>query len=549
MNSEQIKDMHLLYSAVYDEDLREQFDEYNNTIYDDNIVEFATEYFYSHGLNDDGIDILIEELGVGEFAEFVYDIVEECTLTEARRSGRIEPVTKAGKPIGSLKGGAKASAIAAKRRQKQSERNGSDDRPSGMTAALRSQATKAASKKQPETKSTPDKTKKGIASKIGSALKRAGEDIAITYKVAREVGKRAEKSAPVRKFWGFKDKEEVKEWVNQLVEEGYDLSEYTWDEMAEIYEDKYRPKTKAQLKRYVSALGKLHNIATGKPESNEEPNEKPNEKPKRKTQLRNVQIKEEVAEDLNEASPSNPNLYKGKHGQTSTQYMAGRSDAGKIISGDDKSGPLGYSNRYINDEPTQPGQRTTTQRTSKSMKDADLEYGRLRYNQSVKDGSKFGGPKGLPKPKGGGTTARTKFDVKPLKIASKGGGSKGGGSSGQGLGSSSGTRTTGYQVGGAQGYGISGIKIADSYDLYDIILSHLLDEGYAETQEQAEVIMVNMSEDWRHSICESAVPGKPAERLGAITSIPEDEREAARQRTLAKAKEKREKMGKGKDRG
>ena len=39
-------------------------------------------------------------------------------------------------------------------------------------------------------------------------------------------------------------------------------------------------------------------------------------------------------------------------------------------------------------------------------------------------------------------------------------------------------------------------------DLYDIILSHLLDEGYAETQEQAEVIMVNMSEDWRESIVE-----------------------------------------------
>jgi hypothetical protein len=96
---------------------------------------------------------------------------------------------------------------------------------------------------------------------------------------------------------------------------------------------------------------------------------------------------------------------------------------------------------------------------------------------------------------GGGTTARTKFDVKPLKPASKGGGS-----SLQGLGSSSGTR--GYQVGGGRGYGLSGIKLADSYDLYDIILSHLLDEGYAETLEQAQIIMVNMSEDWRESICE-----------------------------------------------
>ena len=42
--------------------------------------------------------------------------------------------------------------------------------------------------------------------------------------------------------------------------------------------------------------------------------------------------------------------------------------------------------------------------------------------------------------------------------------------------------------------------IKDSYDLYDIILSHLLDEGYAETPEQAQVIMVNMSEDWKNSI-------------------------------------------------
>ena len=37
-------------------------------------------------------------------------------------------------------------------------------------------------------------------------------------------------------------------------------------------------------------------------------------------------------------------------------------------------------------------------------------------------------------------------------------------------------------------------------DIYDIILSHLLDEGYADTQEAAEAIMVNMSEEWRESI-------------------------------------------------
>jgi hypothetical protein len=40
----------------------------------------------------------------------------------------------------------------------------------------------------------------------------------------------------------------------------------------------------------------------------------------------------------------------------------------------------------------------------------------------------------------------------------------------------------------------------EQVDLYDVILSHLLDEGYADTVEAAEAIMVNMSEDWRDAI-------------------------------------------------
>ena len=54
-------------------------------------------------------------------------------------------------------------------------------------------------------------------------------------------------------------------------------------------------------------------------------------------------------------------------------------------------------------------------------------------------------------------------------------------------------------------------------DIYDIILSHLLDEGYADTQEAAEAIMVNMSEDWRESIVEDAgiVSGLVGLALGA----------------------------------
>jgi hypothetical protein len=45
-------------------------------------------------------------------------------------------------------------------------------------------------------------------------------------------------------------------------------------------------------------------------------------------------------------------------------------------------------------------------------------------------------------------------------------------------------------------------SIVSSFDLFDVVMGYLLDEGYAETPEAAEAIMVNMSEEWRESIVE-----------------------------------------------
>ena len=44
------------------------------------------------------------------------------------------------------------------------------------------------------------------------------------------------------------------------------------------------------------------------------------------------------------------------------------------------------------------------------------------------------------------------------------------------------------------------IMMEEQYDTFQLWVNNLLDEGYAETQEQAEVIMVNMSESWKNSI-------------------------------------------------
>ena len=46
-----------------------------------------------------------------------------------------------------------------------------------------------------------------------------------------------------------------------------------------------------------------------------------------------------------------------------------------------------------------------------------------------------------------------------------------------------------------------------SFDLFDIIKGHLLDEGFADTEEAALAIMTNMSEEWREQILDEAVRG------------------------------------------
>ena len=52
----------------------------------------------------------------------------------------------------------------------------------------------------------------------------------------------------------------------------------------------------------------------------------------------------------------------------------------------------------------------------------------------------------------------------------------------------------------------------EEVDIYDVILSHLIDEGYASTEEAATAIMVNMSEDWRDSVVE-AYKDLPADKM------------------------------------
>lgn len=72
------------------------------------------------------------------------------------------------------------------------------------------------------------------------------------------------------------------------------------------------------------------------------------------------------------------------------------------------------------------------------------------------------------------------------------------------------------------------------FDIFDAIKGHLLDEGYAETEEAALAIMANMSEEWKTGILESMDPDSPGNKHSYADAVKANE----------KAKEMREKYGK-----
>jgi hypothetical protein len=164
------------------------------------VANTAAKAFVEEGLNEEGVAILIEEMGLESFVEFVYDLGESTMLSEARAGGvRVEPVTKGGKAVGSLKGGPKAAAIKRLRKEKQARRDAESggSKPSGMKAALRSQsdrakAVKSAKSQQPKKRGLLDKVAKTVLDGMdrhNKAMKKAKGDIETTKKAAKKAGK------------------------------------------------------------------------------------------------------------------------------------------------------------------------------------------------------------------------------------------------------------------------------------------------------------------------------------------------------------------------
>jgi hypothetical protein len=205
---------------------------------------------------------------------------------------------------------------------------------------------------------------------------------------------------------------EFENWVNNLLDEGYDLSSYTWDEMAKIYIDEARAEGVRPYKAGPTQAEVRADAKKSEKSKQDKDKDKagygPEDKFKSDWKLRAV--------------PSSTSKRKTGETETVSQRM-------------DREAP--YKTRPFSPLFTKQGSRTASAVTRATEGPGEP--------QSV-------------------TMPRKKS--KPSKEIVRRGNQE------------------------------------EGYDLYDVILSYLLDEGYAETQEAAEAIMVNMSEEWRESIVE-----------------------------------------------
>jgi hypothetical protein len=206
--------------------------------------------------------------------------------------------------------------------------------------------------------------------------------------------------------------EEVEYWVNDLMREGYDLSDYTWEEMYEAYMNEERAPG---VRPYKAGPTQAEVRADAKRSAR-----KKAEKDKDKE---GYGPEEKFKDWKLTSTPSTVN----KKGETISQRM-------------DKEAP--YKTRPFSPLFTKQGSRTASAVT--------------RATEGPGEPQSVTMPRKKSKP--------SKEIVRKRKDTN------------------------------------------ESYDLYDVILSHLLDEGYAETEKAAEAIMVNMSEDWIDGIYEMFGP-------------------------------------------
>ena len=285
--------------------------------------------------------------------------------------------------------------------------------------------------------------------------------------------------------------EEVEAWVNSLIEEGYDLSEYTWEDMYEEYLNEYAAGGASgsggatrMYSRPVANTGSSYQSRFARPMNAGTP-----QRTGRASAVSRPQI------------GGLPTNYRGQElKQTAT---ARASQVGTTRQGT-AGGPTTGGNTPIGPSPTRPAATPARPAAAPARPVAQAPARPVAQAPARPVAQAPARPAAAP---AGGTakpttTATTTAPTAPASTPA----------------APARTfnplmqRTFGYQT----GYAPSQVKqdpkkmaqmgsLRNSFDPFDVVMGHLIDEGYAENETAAAVIMANMSEGWREEILEGRV--------------------------------------------
>jgi hypothetical protein len=172
--------------------------------YVNSVIDIATEFFYNCGLNENGVDIVIEELGEEKFNEFVFDLAEEYILTEERSAKK----RKSGKSYDEIKAEIDAKEAARKKIT-------TDKTKKAVKSATETQAPS----KQPRKKSIQDR----VAGFILKGIERDRAARQTASKLVGQTGQTLKKAASV----GSKAATEFAKGVKSGVETTADVAKKT----------------------------------------------------------------------------------------------------------------------------------------------------------------------------------------------------------------------------------------------------------------------------------------------------------------------------------
>jgi hypothetical protein len=292
--------------------------------------------------------------------------------------------------------------------------------------------------------------------------------------------------------------EEVESWVNSLLEEGYDLSEYTWEEMYEAYVEQLN---EAPMTAFQAAGGnaKLAQLNKGRGP--------------RSGRVTAANIEKQGQDNLFKAGGGQAAISAGgtKQGpRSSTVNKLNRQDIinrGTVAAGAKPAKPGTPA------KPTTPAKPAATTAAAKPTTPAKpaATTAAPKPTTPTKPAATTAAPKPTTPTKPAGSAMDQWAKANPKLAAAKAERDRTRGTSATTnplmkdtksslpapKSPTPSTAKTGFDL------AKKGVNLAAGVDIFDLVKGHLLDEGYAETEEGAMVIMVNMSEEWRQSILDA----------------------------------------------